>query len=180
MTNPWTAAWEEAEATNPPGVLTYNTLELIHPAFVDEVDGPFSIRAVSGVHEDMSFGLELGAPLNSGETVLFRAINFYSQMPEFAEGQTPSCDIIIDNVGEEVIPYLEAAVGTRANLTTIWRQYRSDDLSEPCYGPITFQIKKVKATLTRLQGTAMLDNLSNRKFPNKLFTFTDFPGLLNQ
>lgn len=179
MVNPWTAAWEEAEASNPPGILTYNTLELIHPSFEDEVEGPFSIRAVSGVADDMSFGLELGAPLNSGEVVLFRAINFYSQMPEFSEGQTPSCDIIIDNVGDEVMPYLEAAVGTRANLTAIWRQYRSDDLVEPCYGPVTFQIKRVKATLTRLQGTAMLDNLSNRKFPNKLFTFTDFPGLLN-
>lgn len=179
MSDPWTAAWEEAEASNPPTVKVYNTLELIHPAFVDTVLGPFSVRAVTGVHDDMTFKLEAGAPLNSGESVVFKAINFYSQVPEFSEGQTPSCDVVVDNVGEEIIPYLENVVGTRANLTSIWRQYRSDNLDEPCFGPVTFQLKKVKATMTRLQGTAMLDNLSNRKFPNKLFTFEEYPGLLN-
>lgn len=174
----FTAAWAEAEASNPPGVETYNTIELIHPAFI-EGGVPFSVRAVTGVASDMSFTLEAGAPLNSGEEVVFKAINFQADHPSYAEGQVPQCQLSVDNVGEEVMPYLETAVGTRANLVAIWRQWRSDDLSEPCYGPIKFSVKKVTASNTQLTGTAMLDNLANMKFPNLLFTLHDFPGLLN-
>ncbi len=175
----FTAAWAEAEASNPPSVVVYQTIELIHPAFVDTITGPFSVRCVDGVAGDMSFTLEDGAPLDGGETVVFKPIPFGSDMTSWSEGQTPSCTLVVDNIGEEVMPYLEAAVGARANLTAIWRQYRSDDLTEPCYGPVIFSVRKVTASQTQLQGLAMLDNLSNRKFPNKLFTFEDFPGLIN-
>lgn len=178
MSDPWTAAWEEAEASAPPGIKVYDTLELIHPAFIDE-SGPFSVRAVTRVKDDMNFTLEAGAPLNPGQSVVFRAINFFSERPEFAEGVTPQCEVIVDNVGRELMPYLETMVGTRANLTAIYRQYRSDDLTEPCYGPVEFQIKKVTVSMTRVQGTAMLDNLSNTKFPKKLFTLNEYPGLMN-
>lgn len=178
MADIFTAAWEEAAATNPPSVVNYDTIELIHPAFIDSETGPFSVRAVTGIANDMNFTLEAGAPLNSGESVTFKAINFGADHPSWAEGQTPSCLLTVDNVGQELMPYLETAVGTRANLTAIWRQWRSDDLTEPCYGPVVFSVKKVTAKHTQLQGTAMLENLSNKKFPNKLFTFEDFPGLI--
>lgn len=178
MADPWTALWEEAEASAPPGVRQYDTIELIHPAFIDS-GVPFSVRAVTKVATDMSFTLENGAPLNSGESVLFKAINFWSERPEFGEGVTPQCEVIVDNVGRELMPYLENMVGTRANLTAIFRQYRSDDLTEPCYGPIEFQIKKVTVSMTRVQGTMLLDNLSNSKFPKELFTFEEYPGLMN-
>jgi hypothetical protein len=175
---PWTAAWEEAEASNPPGVDIYHTLELLHPAFVD--DGtPFSIRCVNGTPNDQTFTLEDGAPLDGGEAVVFKAIPFEDDPPEFSEGQTPTCKISVDNVGEEVVPYLEEAVQTRADLQAIYRQYRSDDTTGPCYGPIQFVVKKVTLKSTRLEGQAQLKNLSNYKFPNKVFTYDEFPGLAN-
>lgn len=174
---PWTAAWEEAEASNPTGVQVFHTIELIHPAFNDTLTGPFSVRAVNGTPDDQVFTLEAGAPLDGGMAVTFKAIPFEDESPEFAEGQTPTCKIIIDNIGEEVTAYLEDATATRADLTAIYRQYRSDDTSEPCYGPVQFVIKKVNVKNARIEGQAQLKNLSNFKFPNKVFTFDEFPGL---
>lgn len=174
---PWTDAWAEAEATNPPGVDIYHTLELIHPAFVDDLTGPFSVRAINGVTEDVNLTLEDGAPLDGGLEVTFKPIPFQDDLPEFAEGQTPTCKISVDNIGEEVSEYLEDATAVRADLVAIYRQYRSDDTSAPCYGPIQFVVKKVTLKSTRLEGQAQLKNLSNLKFPNKVFTYDEFPGL---
>jgi hypothetical protein len=177
-TEPWTAAWEEAEASNPTGVVTFHTIELIHPEFVDDDTGPFSIRAVNGTPDPQTFTLEAGAPLNGGQAVVFSPIAFSDDLPEFAEGQAPSCQLAVDGVGDEISPYLENVVSVRADLICIYRQYRSDDLTEPCYGPIQFVVKKVTLKQARLEGTAQLKNLSNLKFPNKVFTYDEFPGLL--
>lgn len=174
---PWTAAWEEAETTNPPGVDVFHTLELIHPSFVDNITGPFSVRAVNGTPNDQVFTLEDGAPLNGGQAVTFKAIPFEDEPPEYGEGVTPTCKIIIDSIGEEVTPYLEDAITVRADLVAIYRQYRSDDTTGPCYGPIQFVVKRVTLKGTRLEGHAQLKNLSNYKFPNKVFTYQEFPGL---
>jgi hypothetical protein len=178
MSDPWTAAWEEAEATAPPEVMIYATLELRHPAFVDEVEGPFAVRAVAGSADDISFTLEVGAPLNGGETVVFQAVPFMAERPTYEEGKTPETKVIVDNIGQEMMPYLELAVLMRADMEATYREYRSDDLSGPCYGPINFVIKRVKATNTRIEGLAYIDDLANRKFPNKVYTLRDFPGLL--
>lgn len=179
MTDVWTAAWEEAEATNPPGIDTYDTLELRHEVFLDDDDQPFGVRVVNGSTDDIMLTLEEGSLLNGGETVKFKAIAFQAERPEFADGTTPSCKISVDNVGDELQPYLEEAVQVRSDLIAIYRQYRSDDTSEPCYGPVEFTIKRVTVSSTRIEGNATLDNLANKKFPTLLFTFEDFPGLLN-
>lgn len=179
MTDIWTDAWEEAEASNPPGVDTYDTLELRHAAFVDSITGPFAARVVNGSTSPVNLTLEDESLLNGGESVQFSAVEFFAERPEFADGTTPSCKIAVDNIGEELKPYLEAAVAMRSDLVAIYRQYRSDDTSEPCYGPIEFTIRKVTVSSSRLEGMAALDNLSNKKFPTKLFTFELFPGLLN-
>jgi len=176
---PWTAAWEEAEASNPTGLVVYHTIELIHPEFVDDITGPFSVRAVNGTANDQTFTLEAGAPLNGGEAVVFKAIAFTDDLPEFAEGQTPTCTLAVDGVGDEITPYLDAVVSVRADMTCIYRQYRSDDFTEPCFGPVQFVIKKITVKQARLEGTAQLKNLSNLKFPNKVFTYDEFPGLLS-
>lgn len=179
MPDPWTAAWEEAEASVPPTVYFYYTLELQHPAFVDEVEGPFAVRVVTGTPDDQLLTLEEGAELNGGEEVTFSAVMFWAELPEFAEGKTPESAITIDNVMDTITPYLEQAVLLRADMKAIYRVWRSDDRVEPCYGPVEFVIKNVKAQGTRLEGIAKIDDLANKKFPNKVYTFTEFPGLLN-
>jgi hypothetical protein len=178
MSDPWTPAWEEAEATAPPGVIVYHTIELQHPAFLQD-DVQIPIRCVTGVADDMSFGIELGAVFDAGAMATFTAIPFFAERPEFAEGKAPSCDVTVDNIGRELVPYLEAAIQVKADLAVIYREYRSDDLTAPCYGPIRFVMRKVRVVGTTVVGTAQLDDLANRKFPYKTYTVNEFPGLLS-
>jgi hypothetical protein len=100
-------------------------------------------------------------------------------MPEFAEGKPPECNVTIDNVARLLIPYLNNAVRTRADLVAIWRQWRSDMTDAPCFGPITFTVRRVTVNGTRVQGVAKLDDLVNMKFPRRVYTIGQFPGLQN-
>lgn len=124
------------------------------------------------------FTLEDGAPLNGGQSVLFKAIPFTAERPTFQEGVTPECVISVDNVARELAPYLDAAVIMRADVQTIYREYLSTDTSAPAYGPVTFTLKQVKVAGTQVQGTARIDDLANRKFPKLVYTIEEFPGLL--
>jgi hypothetical protein len=178
MSDPYTAAWEEAEASVSPEVLVYSTLEFQHTAFLDENEDPVAIRIVNDTTEDESFTIEAGATFNPGEEVVFQAVPFRSDAPEFDEGRMPECQITIDNAGRELIPRLEAAVQMRADLIVIFRQYRSDDRTEPCYGPVQFVMRKVKVSGAAVTGTAQLDDLSNSKFPRKVYDPNSFPGLI--
>lgn len=176
MADPWTDAWVEAETTAPPTIVIYDTIELIHPAFVN-LGTPFSIRAVGGSPTPVMLTLESGALLDPDTSVEFSAIPFSTEFPEFTDGKTPEVPLVIDNVAREIIPYLETAVQFRADMVAIYRQYRSDDVMGPCYGPITFQVRQVKVSGTRVTGTLRVDNLANKKFPNKVYTIGEFPGL---
>lgn len=177
MSDPWTVAWEEAEATVPPDVMIYPTLELQHVSFVTD-SVPYVVRVITGVAEDTALTIETGADFNAEESVTFQAVQFWADRPELAEGQVPTCKITIDNVARYMVPILDNAMTYKADLTVLYREYRSDDPSEPCYGPIEFVIKKVSMNGTQIAGTAMIDNLGNKKFPKRIFTATEFPGLL--
>jgi len=179
MSDPWTAAWEEAEASVPPTVDIFSTIELQHVAFVDIIDGPFSVRAVAGTAIAQTFRIEPGADLDGGADVVFEPIPFYSELPEVSEGTTPTCKVIIDSVGDELIPYLEAATQVRADMIAIFRQYRSDDLTIPCYGPCQFLVKQVSLKGSTIEGVAKIDDLANRKFPSRVFTLSEYPGLVS-
>ncbi len=179
MADPWTEAWEEAETTAPPDVMIYATLELQHPAFQDN-GVSFAVRCVTGATSDQTFGIEVGAELNGGEMVTFNAIPFQAERPEFSEGTTPSCKITVDNVAREIVPYLADAVTMRANMIAIYREYRSDDMTAPCYGPVEFVVRNVTITGTQVQGTATIDDLANRKFPKKVYTLTEYPALISE
>jgi hypothetical protein len=172
-----TAAWEEAEASVPASVQVYFTLELQHPGFVDESSNPVPIRCVTGVYEDMQLGIEDGAVFNAGQMATFAAIPFHADFPEFAEGKVPETRIIVDNVSRELVPHIESAVQLRADLIAIYREYRSDDLTAPCFGPVEFIVRQVSMTGTRIEGMASIDDLANKKFPSRVYTTKEYPGL---
>ncbi|MGE0038063.1 MAG: DUF1833 family protein [Xanthobacteraceae bacterium] len=171
MPHPWSEAWAEAEASVSPSVKSYDTLEIVHSSFV----GP--LRIVAGVAEDADFTLEDDAPYNAGETVTFKAVDFVSEWPEFAEGQVPESRVTIDNVARYLIPSLMSALAIKADLRLILRRYRSDDTSEPSYGPVEYLMRSVEIVGQSVSGLARLDNLANRRFPNRRITVEDFPGL---
>lgn len=177
MPDPWTDAWAEAEASLPPTVDMYCTIELKHPAFVEN-GVPFSVRAVAGSYSSIMAGIELGAELNPGEMVEFKPIPFYADKPEFQEGKTPECRITVDSIGDELIPYLEAATKIRADMVSIYREYRSDDMTAPCYGPVEFLIKQVTLKSSTIEGIGKIDDLVNKKFPSRVYTYSEYSGLV--
>jgi hypothetical protein len=158
-------------------VEVFFTLELQHPGFVDESSNPIPIRCVTGVFEDMQFGIEDGATFNSGEVATFTAIPFHADFPEFAEGKAPETRVVVDNVSRELVPHIECAVGLRADLIAIYREYRSDDLSAPCFGPVEFIVCNITMSGTRIEGMASIDNLANKKFSTRVYTTKEYPGL---
>jgi len=176
--DPFTAAWEEAEASVPASVDMFATLEFQHPAFLDDDDHPMAIRVVADTPDDQLFTIEDGADFNGGEVALFRAINFRAEHPEFAEGKMPELAVTVDNVSREMVPHLEKAVKIKADLIVLFRMYRSDDRTEPCYGPVQFVMRKVRVTGTSVTGVAQLDDLHNSKFPRRVYTVTEFRSLL--
>jgi hypothetical protein len=179
MSDPFTAAWEEGMASVPSDVEFYYTLEFRHPAFVEGSPAEqIAIRIVTEVWDDLILTIEDGNPIGGGYPALFKAIPFRADPPVFEEGKMPETTITIDNCGRELIPHLEEAVKIKADLICVYREYRSDDTSEPCYGPVEFVMRNVRVSGTSVSGTARLDDLANSKFPRRVYTITEFPGLI--
>lgn len=177
MAVPLNAALEEAIAACPPSVLIYDTLEIQHPAIQNDEGDEVPVRIVNDFR-DKVFGIELGATFDAGETVVFSPGAFGAAFPTYQEGQAPSCEITIDNVDRGFTAALEAAMEYDAHLVAIFRQYTSEDTSEPAYGPIPFIIKRVKVTATTITGTAQVSVLYDKKFPSLVYTRAAFPGLI--
>lgn len=169
-------AWAEAVASCPTDVQTISTIELQHPQFAED-GAPVALRFVLDA-VDRVLGIETGALFGGGESVPFSACAFAAEYPEVAEGQVPRCKISVDNVSRHLTPHLNAAVQVRADLALIYREYRSDDVSEPCYGPVRFTVREVTVTGTRVEGIATLKDLTNSKFPRRVYTRKLFPGLV--
>lgn len=144
----------EAYASCPPNEKTYFTLVVNHPSF----DEPAYL--VTGVGDDMEFGLE-----NGGGMQVHQAVPFKSDPPEQREGQAPQAKVSIDNVNRELMPKIRAAMGIRAFITVAYREYVDSDLTEPAFGPVEYILSGITAIGTTLTGTVMVKNLQNRRFP---------------
>lgn len=164
----------EAYASCPPSARVYFTLEIWQSSFAQPA------RVVANVGDDMSFGIEAGAPRDAGSTVVFLACPFTADYPEQREGQPPSTKIKIDNVNRELVPQIRAALGTRQYIQILYREYLGSDLTEPAYGPVEFQLSNVQMVGASLTGTAVVKNLQNKRFPrlNKNYDYIQFPSLL--
>jgi hypothetical protein len=164
----------EAYASCPPGEDTLFTLEIWQSSF----DQP--ARVAAGVGDDIDLGIEEGAPRNGGETVTFLACPFSAEPPEQREGLPPQCKLSIDNVNRELLPQIRAAQQVREYVQVLYREYLMSDLTEPAYGPVTFELRDIKVKGATITGTAMVGNLLNRRFPrkDKNYNYVDFPSLL--
>lgn len=174
----YTEALAEAYASSPIDEIAYDTLELIHPAFVDAEGNPASIRVVQGF-EKITATLEPNAPMNPGETVDFTALAFKFSKPGFEDDSVPSLKFSISNVSREITKYLELAIEQTTAITMIYRQYLSSDLSGPQNDPVVImELTSAEAGLMAITGTATLATVHNWPFPNYQYTPQRFPGLV--
>lgn len=171
-------ALKECYASEPVDEFALDTIELIHPAFVDEAGRPTSIRAVLA-NEPWTFGIEIDAPLNAGQMVKFDPIPFQFTQPGFGPDEVPTLNFSISNVSRIVTGYLEQAIEQTDPITVIYRVYSSRDTSSPQIDPvITMELTDAKVGVMQTSGTASLSDVHNYPFPSQLYTPERFPGLM--
>lgn len=175
----WTAAWAEAQASVPANIVELFTVELIHPSFRDAFGAQTSVRAVRDTQDHVLL-LEDSAPLNPGASVTFTAIPFDVPWPEVEDGRVPELKIRIDNVGQELAPYLDAAVLVQAPITVIFRIHLWDEAAGTTtqgIDPITFQMRSVTVSDTYVEGTASPADLANLQFLRVVYDVLNYPTL---
>lgn len=174
----YSAAVREAMASAPVSEVLLHTLEMQHDAFVDDAGNPAPIRVVQD-YQNLTAGIEASANLNAGQTVEFQALQFKVKLAGYEEGQLPTLEITLDNASREISKALQAAIGQTSTIKVIYRLYLASDPSGPENDPpFPMILTNAKVTLLQVTGTATLDDLQNLAFPNRLYTTTDFPGLL--
>lgn len=179
MTNPWTEAWAEAQASAPANLVELFTLEMLHPSFVDVHGSPSPIRVVRDT-QDHSLLLEASAPVGGGTSVLFTCVPFEVPWPEIEEGRVPELKIRVDNVGRELAPYVDAAILVQAPVTVIFRVYLWDSDTETAElgtDPISFSMREITVTETYVEGTASPADLANLQFLRLIYDVANFPTL---
>lgn len=154
------------------------TLELIHPAFLDDDDEPTGIRVVLN-NEDITAKLEDDAPLNGGEFVPFMAFAFEFQPPaEEKDGGIPSATLVIDNATSEIVAYLEQTVGSQESIIAILRFYLGSDLTTvQNMPPYRFFFTNIEASPLQVTGHLEYIDPRNKAFPAFLYTATEYVGL---
>lgn len=166
------AAIKEAYASAPADEIIYHTLEFRHPDFISP------IRVVRDV-SDLIATLEATAPLNPGAAVTFVGFAFDFSMPELGRAASPEIVISIDNVGREIMGYLDLAAQSADLIEVTYRPFLSSDLSAPQMDPpLTLVVREVKADIFKIECRATYGDFANRKFPSETYDAQRFPGLI--
>jgi len=168
---------KEAYASAPSDVVILHTLELRHPAFVDELSNPIAVRVVRD-NQDLTARLEATAPLNAGEMVTFTAMGFNLELPSIDTSPVPEISITLDNISRELVKHLDAAVQTQDKIEITYRPYLSTDLEGPQLDPpFTLVLTEVSADAMRITGRARMLDIGNKAFPSDVYNSLRFPGL---
>lgn len=171
-------AAKEAFVTCPVDEVYYDTIELIHPAFVDSSGNPITLRAVNGA-DPIQARLELSAPHDAGQVVEFRPIGFEVDLPGFSKDQTPTMKISISNLSREAVTYIEQGSTMYDPIKMIYRPYLESRLlvGPDLNPPYEMQLGNVMVDVFRITATATMPNISNRAFPYLKYTLDKFKGL---
>ena len=169
----------QAYASNPEESVLIYTLEFRHPVIVDSEGNQIGRRIVND-HADMTAGLELTAPLNPGEMVLFEHCPFSMKPPKEGDGgQVPELVITVGNVNHILMPYLEAQKGSRVPIDITMRPYEANDLTAPHMDPpLSLKAKSFTADMTSVTIRAGYMALTNRRFPAVEYTAKNFNNLV--
>ncbi len=178
MSDPWTEAWAEAQAAPSPDVVELWSIELIHPSFLEN-GVQTSIRAVND-NQDHDLPLEETAPFNPDSTVTFKAIPFDTPWFEQRDGQVSSIQVRIDNIGREVMPYLDAAILVDAAIQIIFRCHlwaAATGVITAAMDPILIDLRQVTVNESYVQGTASPADLVNLQFLRVIYDVQHYPAL---
>jgi hypothetical protein len=170
-----TEAMQEAVATAPQGGQIVDTLEIMHPTFV-EGGQPAPVRVCTDV-VDRTFTLEAGAPLNAGQAVLFKAVPFEITLPESSDRGAAKARLALDVVTGELFAALDAALVTTSPITVVYRAFVSDAPSEPGEVYYGFVLRNASTQGVRLEGELSFEEIEFQSFPRAVYDRTLYPSL---
>ncbi len=183
----WTEALEEAYASAPAGVESWDTLEINHPAFespvrvvLDYGEKIGEIDDGDGYTQDVygrMLKLEGDAPFDPGETVAFLATAFEVRRPDQSPEHAPEMSIMIDNVPGDLMAALGPAATSGQSVDVIYREYLSDDPDTVHFRIAGLKLHRVSATTLRIEGRLGFTDLFRRSFPNEYYNAADNPSL---
>lgn len=157
--------------------ITLDTLELRHPAFLDENGDLTAVRVVRGF-QNYDLRLESDAPMNGGEIVTFVGVPFEFELPSFSEGQVPHLKMTIGNVSRKITQQIELAIAQLKPIDVTYRPYLESDPEAPQMDPpFHMVLTNVSVDVFTISGDASLDDVHNWPFPSKKYTPARFPGL---
>lgn len=172
-------AIKEAWAVAPSSVVILHTIELRHPSFVDANGLPTAIRATLDRVNTVAT-LEKDAPQNPGATVTFIPLRFELTLPKLSDDGVPTLQLTIDNVGEEVVKHLDAAIEDGSPIGCSYRAYISTDKSAPHHGPFHFTLGTPEVTDFRIVVKATFDDEATLSFPGFDYRLSEYPGLIRK
>ena len=152
-------------------ITRWRTFEISHPSF--------GVKRFVWEYVEKQFPLESDAPYNAGETVGFRPIYFETTGP--AQESTPqvSLSIRIERVGSELKSELKKLDGFAGYQPAqlIWRDYLSNDLSEPAR-IYRLYVKSISMNTSAAVIVATDENPMTQRI-SRIATPSDFPGLVD-
>lgn len=110
---------------------------------------------------------------------IFTALPFVIGFPKRDNLASKELDIILCNIGRELVPQLEKAVGnTTVPITVTYREYYDRRESLPISNPIVMTAHDIGVTNTAVQLKAVKFDMLNRPFPDRIYTDAEFPALI--
>ena len=174
-----TAAIKEAYASVPSDVVIMHTLSLGHPNWKDDHGAPVELYFIRE-HQAFTAALEPDEMGNGGKVVTFQPAAFDLDLPKVDTVPMPEVIVRIDNVGGELLPWLDLAAPSKERIMLTYRPYLSNITSRPqMIPPLQLTLAEVSVTALTLQGRARLVDIGNRSFPNVDYTLEKFPSLAN-
>jgi hypothetical protein len=144
------------------------TLELSHPLF-DQV------YYLTNDPQAWQFQIDAG----DAALTVFRPVPFLVQLPtQDGKGQQ-DLQIVIDNVGREIMDAIEAAAADPSvNITVTYRVFLDIANSLPQNDPpLVLALPSIVVGMASVTGTATRADVLNRPFPSEVYRVDSFPGL---
>jgi len=152
------------------------TLELRHPAFVDDDGNNIAARVVNS-REDFTGKLEDDAPMNPHSFVTFKACGFEVKMPESQSGALPRADFEIANVTRILAPYLDLAVDSDVPIELTIRTFLASRPDTPQHIVTGLTGKTANAGGLRVKFSAGFEDFLSAAFGKLIYTTQEHPSL---
>ena len=177
-------ALEQAYASADINKIPIQTIELLHPTFVDLASDNDTIRYVStlNITRPVLCKLEDDAPVDAGKIVQFSPAPITIKRPEKSNKGYADLGITIGVTSLEIERALDAVSEHSDPLRCYWRIYVLDPgtgvISGPQNQPFEWTLYGSTTKRGELSATASLADIVNRPFPRLLYTPSFAPGLV--